>query len=107
MEIGKFLIKQVLKSKGLSNKIIIAEIDIENDSIIISINGEKGKELKYSEEEDNPVWQTFINNVKKEINYKSILFYKFIIDSVDKFTITLEVYYIDENSQKNKYIKTI
>ena len=64
MEIGKFLIKQVLKSKGLSNKIIIAEIDIENDSIIISINGEKGKELKYSEEEDNPVWQTFINNVK-------------------------------------------
>jgi hypothetical protein len=107
MEIGKFLIKQVLKSKGLSNKIIVAEIDIENDSIIISINGEAGKELKYSEEEANPVWQTFINNVKKEINFKSILFYKFIIDSVNKFSITLEVYYIDENSQKNKYIKTI
>jgi hypothetical protein len=107
MEIGKFLIKQVLKSKGLSNKIIIAEIDIEKDSIIISINGEAGKELKYSEEEDNPVWQTFINNVKKEINFKSILFYKFIIDSVDKFTITLEVYYIDETLTRNKYIKTI
>jgi hypothetical protein len=107
MEIGKFLIKQVLKSKGLLNKIIIAEIDIENDSIIISINGEAGKELKYSEEEANPVWQTFINNVKKEITFKEILFYKFIIDSVDKFSITLEVYYIDENSQKNKYIKTI
>jgi len=107
MEIGKFLIKQLLKAKGLSNKIIIAEIDIQKDSIIISINGEKGKELKYSEEEENPVWQTFIEKVKKEIEFKEILFYKFIIDSIDNFLITLEVYYLNDKNEKLKYIKTI
>jgi hypothetical protein len=107
MEIGKFLIKQLLKAKGLNNKIIIAEIDIQNDSIEISIDGEKGKKLKYSEEQENPVWQSFIEKVKKEITFKEILFYKFIIDSKDKFSITLEVYFIDSENQKNKYTKSI
>jgi hypothetical protein len=107
MEIGKFLIKQGLKAKGLLNKIILAEIDVEEDSIIISINGEKGKELKYSEEKDNPLWQSFIEKVKKEIKYKELLFFIFEINSIDKIEIVSIVYFINEQGEKTSYTKKI
>lgn len=107
MQIGKFLIKQGLKAKGLLNKIIIAEIDIENDSIEISINGETGKKLKYSEEKENALWQSFIEKLKKQITYKEILLFRFTINSQDEISILSEVYFIDEENKKSIYTKKI